>query len=162
MEHKITVLDSKNRFHIFTGDDIQFYTDNQGCEIIDFSEDNNKTLAHFAHYEWVKRGIIEESKPKSSERVTREEPQPKQVEPEIDRFTEQDIASRDNAPLDHNDLAPEHRQQEESPVIEEEVVKENPEPEIMDTPPCETCGGYGTIQDTDSDDPLDTVMCPDC
>lgn len=29
-------------------------------------------------------------------------------------------------------------------------------------PPCETCGGSGTVPDEESDDPLDTRICPDC
>lgn len=28
--------------------------------------------------------------------------------------------------------------------------------------PCETCHGKGTVPDPESDDPLDTTMCPDC
>ena len=147
---KITVLDNTNRHHVFEGENMQFYTNTGGCEIVDFSDDTdrNKTVAFFSQYQWVKK---EETEPENKE-LSAADLAAKYIRVhEPDKFEQADIDKRDNKPLDHGDLAP------ETPSD----VPEAP-PEEKPVPACETCNGAGTVQDEESDDPLDTVMCPDC
>lgn len=59
-------------------------------------------------------------------------------------------------------------QEEPAPNLQETVekygIKKGSELEEDNnvSPKCNTCGGNGTVPDEESEDPLDTKMCPDC
>lgn len=57
--------------------------------------------------------------------------------------------------------------EESAPVSQEAIdatlaAAEARHSERQKKPPCETCGDTGTVRDPESDDPLATVICPDC
>jgi len=222
---KITVLDNMNRFHSFQGRDMAFFTSQNGCEIVDFSKEKEKSCAFFSQYQWVKKDYVEDTpEPQSmtaSDVVARGRKQKLSLEDvaeanrQLDKFEEADIAKRVEAVLDHNDLLPpkfdtvsdnivlqkkedlkksaqitadddvkdfsddevtdkEKATQDDAdaeqpllldkdiPDVDVDAVLAEAEKKHLERPPCETCGGDGTVPDNESEDPLDTVTCPDC
>lgn len=139
--NQIQVLDKRNKFHTFEGDNISYFITPDGCEIVDFDGENNKNLAFFKDYEWVKR------KAKQQDNVEQPKPQPVQTIP-VDEFTQQDLEARTEKKLDPEDL------KAGAPI---DIPEEKPEKEF-----CGQCNNTGTVPDPESDDPLDTLICPEC
>jgi len=174
---KITVCDNRGRFHLFNGENIAFFAGADGCEIINFGRERDKKLAHFSQYQWVKEEEQEGLQGRDTEFISHDEANqipdkftpPAQQAP--DPFTKKALEERDTPVLDHNSLAhgaPIDRVVEDEGKEEEvpQLAPEEQQQTVMDIvntiPVCETCNGNGTVQDPESEDPLDTVICPDC
>lgn len=182
---KILVLDNRGRFHAFCGEEINFHVTAEGCEIVNYSRDRDKQIAHFSQYQWIKLDEHpDEIQNRKAEFISHNEADKipedfKAPESEtIDVFTRKALEEREEPKLDASELSSKVFRVDEkgmtlidetSDVTQEMFDHEPEKQDVIAMPPpekqkpvCETCGGAGTIQDPDSEDPLDTVMCPDC
>lgn len=163
----VTVQDGYGRTHTFRGE-VQFFVGPEGCEIIDFSQDGNKTVAHFSKFSWVK----------SRDDGASAKPEENTPQNQHDPFTVKDIEDRDHSEVDFAKVQDHAPIEDAKPIEEEEPINEEMPsfeelkeqhgiaPDDIKTkpkkPPCETCDGLGTVLDPDGKDEDDTMMCPDC
>lgn len=79
------------------------------------------------------------------------------IKSEVDTPEQEEKATQDDADAEQPLLL-----DKDIPDVDVDAVLAEAEKKHLERPPCETCGGDGTVPDNESEDPLDTVMCPDC